>query len=427
MKIDIKKDRIIKKNIFSLLAAQMISLLGSSIYSFAMGLYVLAYTGSGFNYALTIVVGVLPGIIWGPIAGVLADRFDKKKIIIWTDFISAIILGIIWILFEKNGFHLSYIYISDFLLATCCAFAETPVQASMPKLVDNVRLTKINSLCQAVSSISSIAGPGIGGLLFAIFDIKMFLVFNAVSFLVATFLDSLLNLHVNDNNTEIDENAKTESSDKKEQGSFMQDFKDGFKYIKSQNWLLILGGFTVFFNMFCTIGLIVAVPVIAVNVWKMTSVQVGVLQAMFPFGTLLGSLVMYVLPQPNKYYKRIITCITSASIIMFLIGILSCDKLVFTQNFYYYCIIVLLIAFAVCSVSYNIPFSVSLQKNIPEEILGRVRGIIFMFVNALSPVGALIGGILIDIISPWTLPLVCGIIMIILSIAMLRVKSLKSI
>ncbi|WP_249594336.1 MFS transporter [Peribacillus frigoritolerans] len=77
-------NRMVKKNIFMLILCQVVSIFGSSIYSFAMGLYILSTTGSGLYFSITIALGTIPKIIFGPISGVVADRVDRKKmIVIW--------------------------------------------------------------------------------------------------------------------------------------------------------------------------------------------------------------------------------------------------------------------------------------------------------------------------------------------------------
>lgn len=75
----------------------------------------------------------------------------------------------------------------------------------------------------------------------------------------------------------------------------------------------------------------------------------------------------------------------------------------------------------------DIPISVSMQKRIPNEKLGRVYGVIIPLAQGLTPLGAIMAGLVINNVYPWILPLVCGVILMILTLFMTRVKDLKGI
>ncbi|MCH7322502.1 MFS transporter [Solibacillus sp. MA9] len=420
-------NRMVTKNVFILILGQLVSLLGSSIYSFAMGLYILSTTGSGLYFSITIALGVIPKIIFGPISGVVADRVDRKKMVVIMDILSGIVIIAIFALSSFDSLRLIYIYISTFLIATCTIFSETPMEASIPNLVDEKRLTKVTSLNQAVLSISSIAGPSIGGVVYALIDIRLFLLFNGISFIFAGLMEIFLDFKVKNKIYGIDKKSNKDNDDCVK-NTFIEDFKEGIAYIRSQTWLVVLGSFTVFFNMFFIIGITVTVPYISVNIWGFSSSQLGILEAMFPLGMLIGTVITFLLPEAKSNYKRIMSCIAVASIGMLFTGILTCDLIITLDTILYFIIsIIIFIILAICSVSYNIPFFVSLQKNVPNEMLGRVRSVILTFVTGLTPVGAVIGGVLVDIVSPWLLPMVCGIIMVVLTIMMSRMKALKDI
>ncbi|KMY33229.1 MFS transporter [Lysinibacillus xylanilyticus] len=418
-------NRIVTKNIFILILGQLVSLIGSSIYSFAMGLYILSTTGSGLYFSITIALGVIPKIIFGPISGVVADRVNRKKMIITMDLLSGIVVIALFALSSFDSLRLIYIYISTFLIATCTIFSETPMEASIPNLVDEKRLTKATSLNQAVLSISSIAGPSIGGVVFALIDIRLFLLINGLSFIFAALMDIFLDFKIKNKIHGVDQKTNQENDVKH---TFFEDLKEGIAYIKSQTWLVVLGSFTVFLNMFFIIGITVTVPYVAVNVWNLPSNQLGILEAMFPLGMLIGTVITFLLPEAKSVYKRIMICIAVASIGMLFTGILTCNLIITLDTISYFTIsIILFIILAICSVLYNIPFFVSLQKKVPNDMLGRVRSVILTFITGLTPVGAVIGGALVDIVSPWLLPMVCGIIMVILTIIMSRMKALKAI
>lgn len=98
------------KNLWLLFIAQFISLIGSKMQSFAFALYVLATTGSGTQFASILALGIIPTLLLTPICGVLADWFDRKKIMIYLDIFLGIIYIFIFAISMTTSITLVYIY-----------------------------------------------------------------------------------------------------------------------------------------------------------------------------------------------------------------------------------------------------------------------------------------------------------------------------
>lgn len=228
----------VKKNIMFLLMGKFVSVLGSQIYSFAISLYVLSITGSGLSFSLTLALSTLPRVIFGPISGVIADRVDRKKMVVAMDIISGLVVIGLFSLSIIDELRLVYIYSTTFLLSTCSIFFNTPLTASLPNIVDDENLTRINSLSQTIESISSIAGPFIGGIVYAIMDIKTFLVINGISFIISGISELFIDFKLNSRGRVLEE-----SNMEKEKVSFFVDLKEGIRYIASQKWLIVLSSF----------------------------------------------------------------------------------------------------------------------------------------------------------------------------------------
>ena len=418
---DIKKE--VKKNIVLLLMGKLVSVLGSQIYSFAISLYILSITGSGFSFALALALSTLPEVLFGPISGVIADRFDRKKMVVIIDVLSGLVVLGLLVLSLVDQLKISYIYITTFLLSTCSVFFKTPLMASLPNIVDDKNLTRINSLTQTIESISSIAGPFIGGIVYAIIDIKTFLFINGISFIISGISEIFIDFELNNDIEIIDKD-----DDKIEKKSFFIDFKEGIKYISNQKWLIILTSFFVMLNMLVMMGILVPVPYIVREMWGFTSQQYGYLNTMFPVGILIGSILLAFLPQKEKNYKRLIFCTLSFSIAIFLVGIVT-SEMFFSLNNMQYLIILMMLYFiiAIAAIFINVPLEVTVQRLIQDEKRGRVEGTLGSLSSALSPIGIILAGILVDIINPWILPIASGIIMLFLSILMSNVKIIKEI
>ena len=149
-------------NMLLMLAGKLVSLLGSFLYSFVMGLYVLKTTGSAMSFAATLVSGTLPRIILAPFAGALADKLDRKKIVVGMDLASGALMLVLFVVSYLYGLQLIFIYGTAFLLAAANTFLNVALDAAVPNLVSDRNLVRINSLNQGINSLTQIVAPFAG-------------------------------------------------------------------------------------------------------------------------------------------------------------------------------------------------------------------------------------------------------------------------
>jgi len=183
--IENKKSNQELRNICLYAIAKTVSIFGSSIYSFALGLYVLQITGSALNFAITLILGTIPMIVMNPFAGVIADKVDKKKLVVCMDVISGCLLITAYILSSYYGLNLFIIYTTTFLMTVFTTFFGIGLEAAKPNIVSKERLMSLNSISKIIDSISLILGPMLGGIVFAVFDMKTFIIINGISFILS--------------------------------------------------------------------------------------------------------------------------------------------------------------------------------------------------------------------------------------------------
>lgn len=172
------KNKTERRNFILFSLGKFVSIFGASIYSFAIGLYVLEITGSGLNFALSLIVSSIPMLIINPFAGVLADKFDKKKIVVMMDIVNGTFLMLIYIISCIYGLSLPIIYISTFITTIFSTIFGISMEAAIPNIVSKDMLMNINSISKIIDSISSILGPMVGGwyLLLLILNILFYFV-----------------------------------------------------------------------------------------------------------------------------------------------------------------------------------------------------------------------------------------------------------
>ena len=184
----------INRNFLIIVVGQIISLFGSAIQRFCMSLYLLDFTGSTATFANILAISTLPYILFAPIAGRLSDRVNRKKIMVYLDFICAVVIGLYALILFQGKDHTLIVGVVMFLLSTAATLYGPAVTASIPQIVEEEHLTSANGIVNQVGSIVNFAGPIIAGILYGILGIKVIVAINAVSFLLSAIMELFLDI-----------------------------------------------------------------------------------------------------------------------------------------------------------------------------------------------------------------------------------------
>lgn len=272
------------KNICLYVIGKTISIFGSSIYSFALGLYVLQITGSALNFAITLILGTIPMIVMNPFAGVIADKVDKKKLVVCMDLLSGSLLIAVYILSNNYGLNLFIIYATTFLMSVFTTFFGIGLEAAKPNIVSKERLMSINSISKIIDSVSLILGPMLGGIVFAVLDIKTFIIINGISFILSGI--SILFIHF-----KLFEYSINGGCSKREI-NFIKDIKEGFSYLIEKESLKNTFSILTALNFFLGFAVIVPLPYIINTVLNLSSKQFGMIHGTFPVGMIVGAILV---------------------------------------------------------------------------------------------------------------------------------------
>lgn len=403
-------------NMILLLGGRLVSSFGSRIYSFAIGVYILRVTGSGMLFSISLVTSTIPAIIFGPVSGIISDKFDRKKLVVLMDILSGVVVLGLFALAYVDSLKIIYIYVASFLLSTCSTFFSTPLTASIPDIVDEKNLTRINSLNQAMISISTIAGPFIGGLVYGIIDINLFLAINGISFIFSGISEMFIDFKLNKKENNLKDNTKDKGK-----------FWDGFKYIRTQTGIYTLFKCAIFLNFLITFGLTVPFPYIILELLGLSDDKFGILQAMFPAGMLFGSILLSILPETKKFFRKLMFGTITINIGLLLMGLSITPKIMNLSNlqyFIYYIVIIFIMSISIVVI--NIPLEVMMQKTTPDHMRGRVFGVISSITMAITPLGMILSGLLLDTIPVYILPVTSGVSIIAITVIMARNKNLRA-
>jgi len=384
-------------NLALFLSGKSISLFGSAIYTFVVGLYLLKLTGSGLTFATNIVLYTLPIVFINPLAGVLADKINKKVLVVGADFINGIFLLSVYFLANTIGLSISLVYISTFLMTVLSAFFNIGIESAKPRLVSKENLVKINSWARVIESFSYLIGPVVGGLIYSLVDTKLFILFNAVSFMISAILEYFINYQYNSEKViaEINENEPETLI------NVWEKLKEGYNYLFDRPNLKSLIYIFIALNFFFNFTIIVPLPYLLNTIWEVNSTVYGIVQSGLPIGMITGALLVNKILEKisyNNLLKRIGfysgTGVVALALPLIIFNTVP-NSLFITI---YYTILMFMSGIVVSWV--DIPASVLLQKIVPERILGRVISVKLSIIKIIVPITLIVSGYLLELISP---------------------------
>lgn len=400
------------KNLGLFIIGKLISVFGSAIYTFAIGLYVLKQTGSGFSFALTLFVGLIPTIIFSPVAGYMSDRFDKKKIVVFMDFANGMMFLILFLFTLKFELNQPMIYISTFMTTVFTTFFGIAFEAAKPNLVADEKLMSINSLSKAIDSTALILAPVLGGLIFAFTDIKTFILINAVCFIFSAGIETMIDFNYNIKST----------AEINDDGGFVEDIKDGLTYIRKSSEIVKMINVLVILNFFISFSVTVPLPYIINNLLNLSSNQYGIIQGAFPVGMILGAVVVGKIIEKIDYMKLLIFSSITLSVAIALLGLplVLADASSLAYMIYYISIMVI---FGIAISFIDVPILWLMQKSIPDNLRGKVLSISMSIVKLIAPLGLVISGMIINSVPVYIMTFAGGGILMLSNLMILNQKN----
>ncbi|HEU5379357.1 MAG TPA: MFS transporter [Ktedonobacteraceae bacterium] len=369
---------LINRSYAFLWGGQAVSSLGDSIYNLTLIVWIAAEIarqadGQPTTWAPIAVSGVLvavalPSLLFGSIAGVFVDRWDKKRTMLWMDFLRMLLVALLILVSGSSFFpwkptvtvQLSAIYATVFLTSVCSQFF-TPARATLIRdLVDKKQLGRASGLAQVSQSIALIMGPPLAAPVLFSVGVQWALLFNALTFLVSFLCIQAIR---------VERTAK--NGDKAGQANFGREFLEGMTFFFKNRVLQVLfvtvivaslgaGAINSLMIFFVTQNLHVAVT------------YVGLLDGFFGVGVIVGAILVSAISS-----KLEITWLFVVSILGF--GILFLLLARTTNVFVAFSILLLL---GLAQVTINITIVPMVLGIVPREMVGRVMG-------TLNPVGVL--------------------------------------
>lgn len=391
-----------QKDFALLMFGKLVSLIGTQMQNFALSLYVLKITGSATKFASVLAVTILPSIILGPIAGVLADWFDRKKIIVYLDMIRGIIIGIYAVIFVIKGeLTLGSIYGLVIIMSISSLLFQPAIGTVIPSIVEKDDLMEANGVNSLIMNIGNLISPVIAGILFGIYGLSIILIINSISFILSSLSELLIKIPK--------VNKKPEKINMK---AFINDFNEGITFIKSKKILISIIYLALIINFVISPLFSVGLTYISKEILEVTDSQYGIMEAVLVIAMMISPFIVSTISKKMKLGKLIFMNILICSFLTLIFAIIP--SFIFMSKFEsnlipYISMIVIIFAIILILGIVNIGIATMFQKEVPLEMMGRTMTVMNSVCMAAMPLGQLLLGVSFDKIQPWIVISICSI------------------
>ena len=373
------EDRSLLKNtrFVRLWVGQGLSFVGDFVSTVALVLLVVDVSGSASAVGGVLVARLLPTLA-SPLVGVLADRLDRRAVLVAADLVRAVL--VVGLIFARD---LPVIFALVFLLGVAQTVFNPTVRAAFPGVVGGGDLVRANALISGTFSFSVMAGPALGGVLVAFVGVEMAFLIDALTFLASAALLSTIPL------------LAPERGDAEE--GFLRELRAGFGYLAGARvpLAIVAGAFLATLTANATIP---AEAFLAKETFGTGDVGYGLLASLWGGGMILGSALTVVLGGRMKLTLLYFLSIFATAIAFVGVGL--------SPTF-----VLALGAIAVAGVANgvdNVATDTVLQERVPDAFLGRVFAARFMTFSAGEAVAYPLGGLLVDATGPRPTYLLAG-------------------
>ncbi len=356
------------------ISSQLITLFGTSLVDYAIIWYITLQTKSAILMSVSMICVFLPKIFISFFAGIWADRFNKKRLVILSDMIIALVTLIFGVLFYL-GYNDLWLIFLILIIRSLGTGTQTPASmAIIPDIVPEKFLLRINGLNSSLNSVIAILSPAVGGLILSYYTLEYIAFIDVFTAIIGISFLSTISLQ--------------DRKEKSGKGSYFKEYVESFVYLR-KNVILkkIFSLYSVLFFLAIPLTLLTPLKITRTfgdDVWRLSLNEV-----MFSIGSILGGIIIAMInKERNNYMMMLFISFLSIGIACFFLSLTS--FIVILASFF---VIGLFISFS------NSTTMTVLQKNIGSNYLGRIFSLVQILASAINLIGLVIFGYLGDNIS----------------------------
>ena len=396
------------RSFFPLWIGQLVSLSGDSIFAVAMVWLVLVSTESPFYVGLTLAVTYIPAVILGPVAGVYIDRFNRVGILLVSNILQGITVGILSILYLTHLLSIVLLLAFLFLIYTGAQFVKPAVNAMIPSIItEKENLAAANSLFSFSSYFNTLLSYALGGVIIAIAGVALPITYDSFSFFFAAATLLFVSKHygetrekpkqvaegsAGDNDDEIGDvraDGSDQRSTKGREGGkgnekdlgFRKQLIEGFRFISSNRILTEMIIFGILVNFFGT-AIIALLSPYSKDWLHGNADTYGFILAAFSLGGIIASFAFGKISVRNYAGKLLLLGVILAGLCLASMGLTT----------YFPAAVAIMLVYGFMIILANLPIQVLIQAKVPRELLGRVSTALVAVITATQPFASVIAG-----------------------------------
>lgn len=405
---------------FVMWAGQAVSLFGSQLVQFALIWWLTRETGSATVLAIASLVGLLPQVLLGPIAGTLVDRWNRRLTMMVADSLVALATIVLGLLFWSGTIQVWQIYALLFVRAVAGSFHWPAMTASTSLMVPEQQLTRIQGLNQTLNGALAIVSAPLSAFLLAIIPMHSILAIDVITALFAIIPLFFIHVPQPDSSKPVSQHAGAEVKDSSDRGStsFKEELLEGFAYVWRWPGLLILLIMALLINLVFTPAAVL-MPLLVSDHFGGGAVELGWFESAWGIGIVVGGLLLGLW---GGFKRRILTALLGLVFMgagVIAVGLAPSSAFTIAVAF-------ILIA-GIANPFVNGPVFAILQASVAPEMQGRVLGLTNSATMAMSPVGLIIAGLLADATSVRLLFVIAGLVMGVLALVGLFIPAVMQI
>ncbi len=381
--------KVFNKDFNLLISGQVISVFGAAILKFALSLDVLDRTGRADIFATLLALSIIPGIILVPFGGAVADRLNRRNMMVGFDLASFVLVLIFIGSVYSNRSSLFLIGVTITLLTLISSLYQPTVRASIPSLVREKGLARANGLIGGVAALSNLAGPIAGGILYNMVGLNLLLILGAAAFLLSAILELFICMpHVRVQLTSSLANV------------VKHDLIDGFKFIlREKPYIARTMILAASLNLFLTPFFIIGMPYILRITLASSNVQYGAAMGAIQLSGIVGALSVDRLSRKLKFSSlpRWVAAMAFLTVPM----AFSMSPHVRSLGYWpaFLCFILFAVPVMMILAMLSVYAVTVIQKETPNHLLGKVMAIIGTAAQAAAPIGQMLYGQLFQVFN----------------------------
>ncbi|MBI4298020.1 MAG: MFS transporter [Chloroflexi bacterium] len=349
-------------------------------------LLILQLTGSALMVGLVITVRMVPIFAFGIIAGVIADRYDKRRILMYSQAVTMLMHLTLAVLLISGRVQIWHIFATAFIAGGSMAFKQPARQSMVPRLVPADVLLNGLALNSAAMNIMRVTGASLAGVLLIAFNYGQVYLLNALIFVGVIWTTTQIKLS---EPTEIPVELPYVRHRRSRGWALLRDLADGFRYINSNRLVLYLMGMALLIFILGQPYQQVFVPLIALKVLEVGRTGAGWMLALTGVGALIGSITI---ASRERFPRR-------GLLMMLMVMVFSLALILLSRSTWIPLSAVALILAGSMQTSYMALNNSLLLERTPQEFHGRVMSLMSLD-RGLMSVGAILAGSLAEALGP---------------------------